>query len=173
MMAGSSLAALFSTSKIFHSKTSQRDQFLLRLYHALMLTSFALSFHIVAISTLVNYSLLRGEFNSRAPSAYIMLRREFDYEFVVTRWCLIVALLCFITGAATRTILEFDLLTKRRRNLGLGIGCIMLSLLCSMLSYMNETLYVESLCCVPIVLVKTETNICLWIADIAGMVFFL
>jgi hypothetical protein len=146
MVAGSSLAALFTTSKIFHSKTSQRDQFLLRLYHALMLSSFTLAFNVVAISTLVNFSLLRGEFNPRAPTAYIMLRREFEYEFVMTRWCFIVSLLCFITGATTRAILEFDLLTKRRRNLGLGIGCIMLSLLCSMLSYMNETLYVEHLC---------------------------
>lgn len=142
LVAGSSLGALFTTTKIYQHRRSRTDQFLIRLYHAFILSSFTLAFSVIVISTLVHISLLNGDFDPMATSAYQMLRREFDYEFLVTRWSLMIALICFISGVTIRAFLEFDLLSSARRNHAFALGCIMLSLLSNMMSYMNTTLYV-------------------------------
>jgi len=140
-VAGSSLAALLTTTKIYQNRRSAWDHFLIRLYHALMLSSFTLGFLVVVVSTGASTSLLHGEFNAMATSAYSMLRREFEYEFLVTRWSLMMALLCFVSGAIIRIVLEFDLGKKNRRNHAFAFVFILISLLTNMLSYMNTTLY--------------------------------
>ena len=50
------------------------------------------------------------------------------------------ALLCFVSGAIIRIVLEFDLGKKNRRNHAFAFVFILISLLTNMLSYMNTTL---------------------------------
>lgn len=76
-----------------------------------------------------------------AETAYQMLRREFDYEFSVTRWSFLVSLMSFLSGVTIRMVLQFNLLLKERRNHLIGVLGTMIAVLSHLLSYINQTLY--------------------------------
>lgn len=85
--------------------------------------------------------MLHGRFDPMAETAYLMLRREFDFEFTLTRWAFIMALLFFLSGIIVRAIIEFDLLKRAHRNHAIGLILVFTSLISQMLSYINTTLW--------------------------------
>jgi len=141
LVAGSSLGALFTFSQVQLKNKSFLEIVVLRSYHALVLSAFALALSTIIISTSATITMLHGRYDPRAETAYQLLRREFDYEFSVTRWSFLVALLCFILGVTNRVILEFDLLQKSRKYHLLAFMSTMTAVISNMLSYINRTLY--------------------------------
>ena len=80
-LAGSSLAAMF----IFKTKTndgelSTLERRVLGLYHFNGLLAFLLSLNTIASATIAHTAVLHGRFNKMAETAYMMMRREFEYE---------------------------------------------------------------------------------------------
>ena len=141
MIAGTSLGALFTFSRTDTKGKTQAELFVLRSYHIFVLTSFALAFSTVIISTSATVAMLHGRFDPRAESAYALLRREFDFEFTMTRWMFLVALFLFIGGITNRVIMEFDLLDKDKRFHLIALLSTMVSVASNLLSYINRTLY--------------------------------
>lgn len=114
---------------------------LLRLYHSATVLAFGLALTCVVISTAASVTLLQGRHVSMAHSAYEMLRREFDYEYSVARWCFIMALLCFVWAVTCKLVLEFELLAKNRRWHLTALVTLQISVLSHAVSYINRTLY--------------------------------
>jgi hypothetical protein len=94
------------------------------------------------MSTIATTSILHGEFDPMAETAYLLLKREFEYEFVSIRWSMIVGLLLFIDIVALRLILEFDMLNRLdRRNTAKYAVLTSVALVAHLLSVVNRTLY--------------------------------
>lgn len=141
MIAGTSLGALFTFSKAQTKGKTAAELLVLRSYHMLVLSSFALAFSTIIISTSATVAMLHGRYNPRAESAYALLRREFDFEFTMTRWMFLMALFLFIAGITIRVIIEFELLHMKRRWHLVALVSTMLSVASNLLSYINRTLY--------------------------------
>lgn len=143
LVTGSSLATLFALSEATTTTDhcGKLKKRLVRLYHVFVLTSFVLAMNTVIISSVATVSMLHGRFDPKAETAYMMLRREFDYEFVLTRWSFIVALLCFLLGVTTRVILEYGLIAREKRMEAIAVVLLLSALIAQMLSYVNQTLY--------------------------------
>lgn len=82
-LAGSSLAAMF----IFKTKANNGkddmtalERRVLGFYHISSLLAFLLSLNTIATATIAHTAVLHGRFNKMAETAYIMMRREFEYE---------------------------------------------------------------------------------------------
>lgn len=144
LVVASALGALFLLSKTKFSQDTENRQiklFLVRLYNALMFVAFALSFTTMILSTVASVQMLHGRFDPMAETAYLLLRREFDFEFVLTRWAFIVSLLCFVDGIMVRAFLEFDLLRKSKRNQAMCLVLGVTAIVSQMLSYINTHLF--------------------------------
>ena len=87
-LAGSSLAAMFIfktkatdlTSSTADSGLSALERRVLGFYHLSSLLAFLLSLNTIASATIAHTSVLHGRFNKFAETAYLMMRREFEYE---------------------------------------------------------------------------------------------
>ena len=154
LITGSSLGFLFALkqqamNKDLESELKRRlgptahkiHWILLRLYHSGTVLAFGLALTCVVISTAASVTLLQGRHVAMATSGYEMLRREFDYEYSVARWCFIMALLCFVWAVTCKLVLEFELLAKNRRWHLTALVSLQISVLCHAVSYINRTLY--------------------------------
>lgn len=116
LIAGSALAALFALVKRYQQEDKNKtDRILLRIFHACALFAYLLSVTAVISSTTANTTLLMGKFDPMATSVYYFLKREMEFEFVLTRWCFLSSVLNFLTAIGSRVMLEFDLMTAERR----------------------------------------------------------
>lgn len=142
IISGSSLGAFWTFSKT-NQFTTRSERILLQTYHALVMSSFVLSLTNVVISTGASITVLHGHdvYNHMAESAYMLLRREFDYEFTLTRWAFSMSLLLWIVAITNRVILEFHLARKERRNHVMALVCAMTALASHLLSYINQHLF--------------------------------
>jgi hypothetical protein len=70
--------------------------------------AFVLSLDVIATATMASTSILHGRFNQIAENAYQLMVREFEYDFVTTRWSFLVSLFCFLGVVTSRLMLEFD-----------------------------------------------------------------
>ena len=67
--------------------------FLVHLYvHKLMQVA-SLTVNTIITATVAYTSILHGRFNDVAETAYMLLKREFEYEFVSVRWSFITSML--------------------------------------------------------------------------------
>lgn len=141
LITGNSLGFLFVFKHISLENKTTLEKFVLRLYHACVLFAFGLALTTVIISTSAYVSMLHGRYNPYATTAYEMMRREFDYEFSITRWCFLVSLLNFIGAVTTRVIIEFELLSPEKRLYLYALLAFMTSVTTNVLSYINRTMY--------------------------------
>ena len=140
---GFSLGALFVVGQFGNDPNRTKlELFLIKLYRLLSWLAFVLSLNAVITCTAATTSILHYEnFNPMAKTPYELLSREFEYEFVTTRWSISVSLLLFIFIVTIRTILEFNLLTDiTRKNIGKFVLCSSIALFAQLLSYINTTL---------------------------------
>lgn len=87
-LAGSSLAAMFIfktkatdlTSSTNESKLTKLERRVLGFYHISSLLAFLLSLNTIATATIAVTAVLHGRFDQMAETAYMMMRREFEYE---------------------------------------------------------------------------------------------
>lgn len=116
LIAGSSLAALFSMIKKYRDPNKTKaEKVTLRLFHACALFGYLLSVTTVIVSTAASTTLLLGGFNSKADSVYHFLKREMNFEFVLTRWCFFMGVLNFLVAMGGRVLIEFDLFAEYRK----------------------------------------------------------
>jgi len=112
------------------------------MYFLAMLLAFNTTIHSTAAGT----KLLIGGATDviyKTKNAWDFLLHGYEYDFIVTRWSFLTSLMCFLLGMTGRTIIEFDLLTKRPTTLALVL-LIMMALISYSLSYINSTLFSSS-----------------------------
>jgi hypothetical protein len=143
IVTGSSLGAIFALSKFGSSaERSPIESNLIKVYRLLCWSCFVLSLNAIITSTTAISSILHGRFDPMAETGYLLLKREFEYEFISVRWSMLVSLLLFIDVVAVRLILEFDML--RHPDLRATAKFVVLSALAlgaHILSVINGTLY--------------------------------
>jgi len=145
LIAGSSLAALFTlTDRISDDKMQERSRIetiVLIAYHILALASLLLSLNVVVTSTASANSILLAPQNPLAANAYEFLMRDFEFEFLVTRWSFFSSLFSFLGSLGGRCLVEFDLLCKRRVRSALLILFSVSALFFHLLSFVNSRLF--------------------------------
>lgn len=146
LIAGSSLGALFIMVKAVNSRAEQEKESRLRksllfVYHALSLTSLLLSLNVIVVATSAFNTLLIGNLDPMATSPYEFLRREFFYEYVMTRWSFFTAIICFTKAVGCRALLEFDLLRKERIRPAMLVIFSMTALVAHIFHIVNDVLY--------------------------------
>lgn len=86
--------------------------------------------------------VLHQQFDPLAVNSYMLLKREFEFEFVSVKWSMVTALLLFIVIVTVRMLLEFQLLTNPARKDTARFVCFSsMGLGCHLLSYINESLH--------------------------------
>ncbi len=80
-LAGSSLAAMFIfKAKANDGELTKLERRVLGFYHFSSLLAFLLSLNTIATATIANVAVLHGRFDKMAETAYMMMKREFEYE---------------------------------------------------------------------------------------------
>lgn len=86
LVAGSALATLFALASNVASERPKKEEAILRRVDAMMaLYSFLLAVTAVILSTTASTTLLLGKHDPMATDVYHFLKREFNFEFVLTR----------------------------------------------------------------------------------------
>lgn len=118
------------------------EKFLIKLYRLLTWTAFTLALSAVITCTIASVRILGGEFDPMAGTAFELLRREFEYEFVCTYWSFAVSLLCFVIIVTLRFVLEFNLLrSEDRTDTAKFVGFSSVALVAHLVSDLNEALF--------------------------------
>ena len=141
--AASSLGALFAFKnaiKDVHNK-SKIEQILLRSYHFFLTASWILSTTTVVFTTVTVITIMKADFDPMATSAYELLLREFYHEYLTTRFSFLTSIVLFLLAVCIRVVLEFELQTKEKRNLGLAAVLAIMAATTHILSKINTTLY--------------------------------
>ena len=145
MIAGSALAALFSlSSKIKDSEINNRSvlvTMVLLFYHLFALSSLLLSLNTIITCTAAASSLMFGCDNPIATSPYELMKREYEFEFLMTRWSFYMSLFTLLGAIACRALVEFDLLQRDRIRSALVIISAFNGLFFHLLSFVNERIY--------------------------------
>jgi hypothetical protein len=145
MIAGSALASLFSlTQKTKNTEVQNRSTLLtivLILYHLLALSSLLLSLNTIITCTAAASSLMFGCDNPIATSPYALMKREYEFEFLMTRWSFYMSLFTLLGAIASRSLIEFDLLHPDRIRSAIVIVSAFAGLFFHLLSFVNERIY--------------------------------
>jgi hypothetical protein len=86
LVAGSALATLFGLSNVNVEHPKQKEAVVRRIDALMALFAFLLSVTTVIVSTTASTALLLGKFDPMASDVYNFLKREFQFEFVITRY---------------------------------------------------------------------------------------
>ena len=150
LIVGASLGALFTDTNVYDEDAPQEHYYKIKtraerlciwLYNASVLLAFMLSLCTVVTATAAGVTILHGDFDPKAASAYLLLSTVFEYEFMVVRLSYLYSLLSFMVGITNRALLEFRLLKPERRNGALAICFGMAALVLHLWSYINCTLH--------------------------------
>ena len=117
IIVGSSLGALFVFGSADTKKRTPTERFVTRIYQLFSWFAFVLSLNTVITCTVGTTSAMYAGFDPMAETGYSLLKREFEYVFVSTRWSLCILLLLFVIIVTLQLLLSFDLLKDpSRRN---------------------------------------------------------
>jgi hypothetical protein len=161
-LAGAAFSGLFSlnVSNERALKDTAIDRFLLLSYRWAMFVTFLLSTNTVVISTAAIVKGLRADYDPMSESGYMLLKRSFEYEFVVSRWSYLISLLAFLVAVTNRILFEFQLFTSSevRKTMGVAVCLLMSGLILHLVSFLNSTLYCwNNLGAMTIALIKVHT----------------
>lgn len=144
LVVGSSLAAFFTlVDRVQETKIKQQSRLenvVVLLYHVLATMALLLSLNVVVTATATANALMLGFRDPMATSAYALLEREYYFEFLVTRWSFFSSLFAFLGCVATRALIEFDLLNRRRWRSCIFVVSSISALFFHLLSFVNERL---------------------------------
>ena len=145
LVLGTSMGALFVLSNFSNAQQRRRTPLeltLIKAYRLLAWSAYILSLNTVITCTVATNTLLHGQFDPMAETASHMLQREFQYEFVFTRWSMLLALLLFVVIVTLRLVLEFHLLSDAdRSDTAKFVLLSATALLAHLFSYINDTLF--------------------------------
>jgi len=149
-IAGASLAGIFAMTDGVNnvnntSAMTKLQMLLLRVYHITSLLSFCLSLSSLVTSTTATTLLLQSDY-SMIPSkqklgldAYQFLRSNLNFEFLYTRWSLLVSVPLLFVSTTIRMLLQFELFKPKRRLAGWSVISTMTGLLTFIIGYSNTT----------------------------------
>lgn len=145
LIAGSSMANLFtlvdeSADGGEAKRRTQLQTLVLIAYHVLTLTSLLLSLNVIVTSTATANSMLFGMKDPMASSVFALLKREYEFEFQLTRASFFVGILSFLAAIAARALVQFELLTKRRLSSAILVLSSFGTLFFHLVSYINASL---------------------------------
>jgi hypothetical protein len=126
-----------------------------------MFVTFLLSTNTVVISTAALVKGLYADFDPMSESGYMLLKRSFEYEFVVSRWSYLISLLAFLVAVTNRILFEFKLFTSTeiRKTMGIAVCLLMSGLILHLVSFLNSTLYCwNNLGAMTIALIKVRVH---------------
>ena len=136
---------------------SKRRATVLFAYHALALVSLLLSLNVIVVATSASNTLLIGTHNPMATSAYEFLKREIQYEYIMTRWSFYASIICFLKAVGCRALIEFNLMRKERIRSALLVVFSMSTLIAHVLHIVNDCLYTyPNFFCMTIGVVKVS-----------------
>jgi hypothetical protein len=145
LIAGSSLAALFTqadkTKDREVNNRTQIESIVLIIYHILALSSLLLSLNVVVTASSTANTILFGSKNPMATSVIALLKREYEFEFLLSMWSFFVGLFSFLASVATRSLLEFELLRRRRLSSALFVLSSFGVLFFHLLAFVNSRLF--------------------------------
>lgn len=142
LVAGSSLAALFSLADEAREGQQQGrvKRFVLLGYHICALMSLLLSLNTVVTATATANKMLLGCQHPVATSAFELLCRDYEFEYLFTRWSFFCSLFSFLGCVTSRSLLEFGLLSRKRVRSALLVVFSVGTLFFHMLSFVNNSL---------------------------------
>jgi hypothetical protein len=142
LILGASLGALFVTNLTDNMRANSRTERLVtRFYNTCVLFSFLLSFCCTVTATAAGVTLLHHSGLGKAETAYALLMRDFEFEFITVRLSYLASLLSFVIGITSRILLEYKLLDKDRREEALVVCFSIGAVITHLWSYINSTLY--------------------------------
>lgn len=143
LILGASIGALFVTdlSGGTMREKSKSERLCTRFYNTCVLFSFLLSLCTTVTATAAGVTLLHHSGLAKAESAYAVLMRDFEYEFITVRLSYLSSLLCFVIGITSRIMLEYKLLDKRRRDEAYVVCFSIGAVVAHLWSYINSTLH--------------------------------
>jgi len=110
LIAGSSFGQLFALSK--YVERNKGERFVVLIHNFNMFISFLLSLSAVVISTAANVSIIHGGFHPIATNGYMILKREFELQFITCRFAFLTSCFTFLIGVLSRGFLEFNLFSS-------------------------------------------------------------
>ena len=153
------------------SKMSRLEIAVVKFYHLVSLSAFVLSLNTIMTATSASTSILHGRFDPLAETvgltynqsilqyiflcsllllfflcfqAYLLLKREFEYEFVSCRFSFLASTFCFIGIVMSRLLIEFELLKgsdEKKKDMAVMVTCSVGALAAHLFSYINQNLY--------------------------------
>jgi lysylphosphatidylglycerol synthetase-like protein (DUF2156 family) len=145
MIAGSALSALFSLAgKARDSEAknrTQRETIVLIIYHVFALASLLLSLNTIVTATAAAASLMFGVENPIASSPFELMKREFEFDFLMTRWSFYMSLFSLLGAIASRALIEFELLQADRIRSAVLVISAFAGLFFHLLSFVNERIF--------------------------------
>ena len=85
------------------------EKTVVKAYHVFSLVAFLLSLNTIVTATVAHTSILHGRFNELAETAYMLMKREFEFEFVSVRWSFLTSIFMFLGMVSSRMLIEFGL----------------------------------------------------------------
>ena len=143
LLVGASLGVLFagSVSKEAMKTRPKLERECIRCYNSCIFLSFVLALTTSAFATAASVKIMHADFNPLAESAYALLCREFEFEFITTRLSYLSSLMAFMVGITSRAFVEYNLLDSERRDEFYVLCFGMMAIVTHLGSYINSTLY--------------------------------
>lgn len=146
LIAGSAFAALFvladRTKATESTKRSRIENNCLLVYLIFSLVALLLSLNVVITATATGNLIMLGSSGKTmmAESVFDLLVRDFEYEYLLTRWSFFTSMFSFLGSIMSRCLLEFNLLSKKRILSALLVLALNGSLGLHLLSFVNQRL---------------------------------
>jgi hypothetical protein len=145
LIAGSALASMFSLAertKDHKAATRTRlESVMLIAYHILSIASLLLSLNVVVTATASSNTIMFGNHDPIATSAFALLKREYEFEFQLSRWSFFMGLFSFVGAVAVRALVDFDLLHAQRTISALLVLSAFGTLFFHLLAFVNARLF--------------------------------
>jgi hypothetical protein len=140
-LATQALNSLFRLRESRQILNLESEKTLTSITQFLALVAFMAAITSVVSGTAAGVMILNGDFNPMAPTAYELLIRDFEFEFLSVRLNFITAIFAFVVGTGTQSIVQFDLLEPgREKLLYMFLGAVV-SINSYLISYFNHHIY--------------------------------
>eukprot|EP01083_Nonionella_stella_P140598 431405_1 len=141
IICAASLYAIFqATSKHRIDQKKGWEKFATRQLHIAFVTPFVLSLTVLLVATMTTSTILRGDFDPKAESAYDLMMREYKFQYVGIQWCCIVSIISLIRGIYIYWVLDNGLLHDKKEEFAMVVFDLF-SFITGALAYVNSSLY--------------------------------
>lgn len=146
LLAGVSFAGLFGLKPLppiaIRDRSRDIENALRTLYTLSMFVAWLLALVSIVVSTSALTKNLHGRYDTMAETGYLLLKTQFRFEFLVTRWGYLTSLLAFFVGVTQRVLVEFQLYkSEKTKTLGIAFLLFMGGVFLNLVSIVNSNLF--------------------------------